>query len=214
MKYKTKQIIFMSSALVCLAFFVAMLIMVKVGYNFKIDGLNSYFYNHQSNFVTTFFKIFTFLGEWWLILLIGGLIAIYARDRRVGFTCLTAAGVAIILNLAVKYIVQRARPTTMIVNEIGYSFPSAHAMISFAFYGLLIYFVNKKFNNQVAKVLLTILLALVILIVGVSRIYLNVHFTSDIVAGFLFGYVALYIGKQLGKLLFKEKHAKPLVNQT
>ena len=58
MKYKTKQIIFMSSALVCLAFFVAMLIMVKVGYNFKIDGLNSYFYNPQSNFVTTFFKIF------------------------------------------------------------------------------------------------------------------------------------------------------------
>ncbi len=214
MKYKTKQYIFMGSALLSLCLFVAMLFMVKFGYQFQMDKLNTYFYNHQSKFATNFFKFFTFFGEWWVLLLVGGLFTIYAKDKRIGTTCMTGTVVAVLLNLIFKFLVQRARPTTMLVSEVGYSFPSAHAMVSLAFYGLLIYFANRKFDNLACKIILTIVLSLIIALVGVSRIYLNVHYASDVLAGWLFGYVALYFGKQLGKLLFKFKPAKQLVNQT
>lgn len=204
----------MSSALLSFCLFVAMLFMFKFGYQFQMDKLNTYFYNHQSKFVTNFFKIFTYLGEWWVLLLVGGLVTIYVKDKRIGTTCMTGTVVAILLNMIFKYLVQRARPATMLIASTGYSFPSAHAMVSLAFYGLLIYFVNRKTDNLACKIIVTILLSFIIAFVGVSRIYLNVHYASDVLAGWLFGYVALYFGKQLGKMMFKFKPAKQLVNQT
>ncbi len=213
MKNTTKEILFLSSAIACLCAFSAMLIMVKTGHNFKIDQLNTFFYTHQNGFFTGFFKIFTYLGEWWAMALIGGLVLIYAKDKRVGIFCLIAVAVAVVLNLSVKYIVRRPRPTNMIVFEEGYSFPSAHAMISFTFYSTLIYFVNTKMHDLPMQISFSVLLGLTILLLGLSRVYLNVHYFSDVLAGFLFGFVALYITLTLFKII-KAKPAKQLVNQT
>lgn len=211
MKNKTKEIVFLTLAIACFLGFVAMWILLKVGYDFKMDTLNTWLYNHQNKGVVGFFKIFTYLGSWWVMAIFAIIITIFVKDKRVGLTCIISVAVAALLNVCVKYIVCRPRPELMLIKEIGYSFPSAHAMISFAFYGTLLYFACSKLKNTPLKICLSILLCLVVLGLGFSRIVLNVHFASDILAGFLFGFVALYISLCLGKLI-KQKPQKQLVN--
>lgn len=211
MKNKTKEIVFLSFAIACLLGFVAMWILLKVGYDFKMDGLNKWLYNHQNKGVVGFFKVFTYLGSWWVMSIFAIIITIFVKDKRVGLTCIISVAVASLLNVCVKYIVCRPRPELMLIKEIGYSFPSAHAMISFTFYGTLLYFACTRIKNKPAQICLSILLCLVIAGLGFSRIVLNVHYASDILAGFLFGFVALYISLSLGKLI-KQKPQKQLIN--
>ena len=76
----------------------------------------------------------------------------------------------------------------------GYSFPSGHSMISAAFYGFLIYLIYKKVKNKKLKITLIIVLSILIVSIGISRIYLGVHYTSDVLGGFLLSisYLILY----------------------
>ena len=80
-----------------------------------------------------------------------------------------------------------------LVKEGGYSFPSGHAMVSFGFYGFLIYLAYKKINNKKIKYPLIISLALLILLIGISRIYLGVHYATDIIGGFIIGFIYLIV---------------------
>jgi undecaprenyl-diphosphatase len=92
--------------------------------------------------------------------------------------------------------VQRPRPEEYrIINESGYSFPSGHSMVSMAFYGLLIYWIIKHVENKYYKYILVTLLGMLIILIGTSRIYLGVHYTSDVIAGFLiaFSYLIIFI---------------------
>lgn len=77
----------------------------------------------------------------------------------------------------------------------GYSLPSGHSMVSMAFYGYLIYLIYRHINNKYIKWSLITLLSLLIISIGISRIYLGVHYTSDVLAGFLvaISYLIIYI---------------------
>ena len=101
----------------------------------------------------------------------------------------------VVLNQITKFLFQRSRPleSNWLVSEIGYSFPSGHSSVSMAFYGFLIYLVCMNFKNKKLKYFLTILLSLIILFVGISRVYLGVHYLSDVLAGFLFSIVYLIV---------------------
>lgn len=112
-------------------------------------------------------------------------------------------GVLIVLNLPIagglnqllKHIVQRPRPTEYrLIEENGYSFPSGHSMVSAAFYGFLIYLIFKYVKNKYLKWFSIIFLSTLIILIGVSRIYLGVHYTSDVLAGFMISisYLVIY----------------------
>ena len=96
-------------------------------------------------------------------------------------------GISVILNLGLKALFTRPRPTgvTRLVMESGYSFPSGHSMAAAAFYGFLIYLIWRGGASKRAKKWGTALLCLVILLVGFSRIYLGVHYLSDVLGGYL-----------------------------
>ena len=101
-----------------------------------------------------------------------------------------------ILNQLLKRILQRPRPTEYrIIEETGYSFPSGHSMISMAFYGYLIYLIYKYVKNKYVKWTSIVLLSILICSIGISRIYLGVHYTSDVLGGFLISisYLVIYI---------------------
>ena len=101
-----------------------------------------------------------------------------------------------VLNQLLKRILQRPRPTEFrIIEETGYSFPSGHSMVSMAFYGYLIYLIYKYVKNKYVKWILIALLSILICTIGVSRIYLGVHYTSDVLGGFLvsISYLILFI---------------------
>ena len=104
------------------------------------------------------------------------------------------------LNVILKHIIQRDRPNIhRLIKETGYSFPSGHAMMSMAFYGMLIYFIYRYVKNPVKKWVLIILLTIILLTIGITRIYLGVHYPSDVIGGFLVSFAYLLILTEIFK---------------
>jgi len=95
-------------------------------------------------------------------------------------------GGSALLNQALKYAFHRERPNIhRLVEETGYSFPSGHSMAAFALYGALAYLLWKNVRGAAGRVALISVCFAMILAIGLSRIYLGVHYPSDVVAGYL-----------------------------
>lgn len=121
---------------------------------------------------------------------------IVIENRKMEMAICLNLPISAILNFSLKNILQRPRPIgNRIINEVGYSLPSGHSMVSLAFYGLIIYFIYKNVKNKKIKWTLITILSLLIVFIGISRIYLGVHYTSDVLAGFLvaINYLIIYI---------------------
>jgi len=151
----------------------------------------------RSNELTQFLLGVTKIGDWYIIcaLLVILIIALYVYKKRdLIVPLLVTVASAEFVVVVLKYLVGRARPggNISLFVESSSSFPSGHAALSLAFFGLIIYVVNKLPNKKNIKIIVTILLSLLIILIGFSRIYLGVHFLSDVLAGFLFGFLCLY----------------------
>ncbi|MCI6681035.1 MAG: phosphatase PAP2 family protein, partial [Parafannyhessea umbonata] len=110
---------------------------------------------------------------------------VFAPGRRPGLCAAVNLVLATLLNLLLKTLVQRPRPEGYrLVAESGFSFPSGHSMVAMAFYGLLIWMVWRYEKDALVRWLGVIGFGLVIVLVGLSRIYLGVHYASDVLAGF------------------------------
>ena len=120
------------------------------------------------------------------------LIFIILKKKYKLFLINIASIVSVIVNNMLKIIIKRERPNFLaLVSESSYSFPSGHSMISILFFGSIIYLVN-KYNIKYKKTI-TILLSIFIILVGLSRLYLGVHFLTDVIGGYLCGFIALII---------------------
>lgn len=112
-------------------------------------------------------------------------VAAFAPGRASGICAALNLVCAVGLNFILKEIVQRPRPEGFrLVAESGYSFPSGHSMVSMAFYGLLVWMIWHYEKNKILRVLFAGGFSLIIVFVGISRIYLGVHYASDVLAGF------------------------------
>ncbi|AYA37058.1 phosphatase PAP2 family protein [Hymenobacter oligotrophus] len=100
---------------------------------------------------------------------------------------------SITLNLLLKTFYNRPRPVLPLTSASGLSFPSGHAMISASFYGLLIYVTWRHVRSRTWRWLLMAGLAVLILLIGLTRVYLRVHYASDVLAGFAAGGLWLLI---------------------
>jgi len=97
-----------------------------------------------------------------------------------------------LLNRLMKHLVARERPSiSTALYAKGYSFPSGHAMTSMVCYGLLVYFLTEKITSSKVKFWLRIGFGLLILLVGTSRYFINVHYLTDVISGFYIG--SLYL---------------------
>ena len=101
----------------------------------------------------------------------------------------------VLLNQVFKFIVQRPRPEGFrLIAESGYSFPSGHSMVAMAFYGLLAWMAWRYERDPLVRRVSVIGFGFVVALVGISRIYLGVHYASDVIAGFCLAaaWLALY----------------------
>lgn len=153
--------------------------------------------NLRSEPLTAIMKVITNLASAYTLIAITIASFVFIKNKKIG-KCITVNLVlSTLLNQILKYTVQRPRPEGyMIINENGYSFPSGHSMVSMAFYGLIIYLIWKKMKNVKLKYVLCGFLSILIPLIGFSRIYLGVHYASDVIGGFAISiaYLVLYIG--------------------
>ena len=170
-----------------------------IGYNF----VKTYLVKKE---ITPIMKLITFFGGATCLIGLTLVLFITIKNKKIELLIGTNLIVITILNQIFKFILQRPRPTeNRIINENGYSFPSGHSMISMAFYGFLIYLIYKYVKNKKIKYISITLISVLIIFIGISRIYLGVHYTSDVLAGFLFSisYLIIYVLIANNKVLNK-----------
>ncbi|HLR65773.1 phosphatase PAP2 family protein [Virgibacillus alimentarius] len=98
------------------------------------------------------------------------------------------------MNVIIKMLVSRERPRIFTeANAEGYSFPSGHAMISLVCYGLFTYFITEKISSKKLKLCVNLASAILIFIIGMSRFIINVHYLTDVLTGFMFGFIMLIV---------------------
>ena len=151
----------------------------SVVYNFLV--------NNRNEVLNNFFKIITQFGSALFLIIITILCIIFIRDKKYKILVPANLVTIAIINIVLKNFFLRPRPNELrLIEETGYSFPSGHAMASTAFYGLLIYIVHEKVENKILRNTICIMLGLLILLISISRIYVGVHYTSDVIAGTCF----------------------------
>ena len=182
---------------ICLLVFslIALLILLD-----NVSSFDNFVYKYVTYYmndnITTFFKVITFFGSVWCILIISLILVILSKKYRLYFVINPIC--SDVLNRILKLIFGRPRPNILrLITESGYSFPSGHGMMSIIYYGFIIYLIWQKDYKLKWKILLIIPLVLLILLVGISRIYLGVHYASDILAAFMIGIVYLIVLKKL-----------------
>lgn len=177
-----------------LLFFVD-LIMVITGFSSNFDNAISLFFSVHNNVIfTNIFKAISFIcsPKFMIVLNVLLFIFIIVKKKYKLFIIVLSSISSVIINNLIKIIVRRERPDYLrMVMEKSYSFPSGHAMISVLFFGSIIYLVNKY--NLKYKKLITFSLSTFVLLVGISRIYLGVHYLTDVVGGYLLGFIVLFL---------------------
>lgn len=164
----------------------------SVVYNFLV--------NNRNEVLNNFFKIITQFGSAIVLIIITILCVIFIRDKKYKILVPANLVTIAIINIVLKNFFLRPRPNELrLIEETGYSFPSGHAMASTAFYGLLICIVHEKVENRILRNTICIMLGLLILLISISRIYVGVHYTSDVIAGTCFSIAYLILITRLIK---------------
>lgn len=155
----------------------------------QLSDFDTFIYNvlskFKSNEVTSIMKIITKLSNALTVIIVCVSI-LFIFHNKYSICLILNVLITSIFNLLLKNTFIRERPIDLnLIIETGYSFPSGHAMASISLYGYLMYLAFKKLNNKILKNIVCIVLGLIIILVGISRIYLGVHFASDVIGGFL-----------------------------
>lgn len=144
----------------------------------------------EAPWLTLIMKAFTWIGSAYVVApvtLIGFLVLYFKLNRRPQALLLTVVIVGtVVLNSLLKIYFQRERPEIhRILDANGFSFPSGHTMMAFSLYSILGYIIWKSVKTRSGCFIIVLVASLMTILIGVSRIYLGVHFPSDIVGGLL-----------------------------
>ena len=173
--------------LVCTVVFLALLGEVLEGEILRLDVMayDLFVERLRSDALTPVVQAVTTLASVVVLAVLAAVIAALAPGKAPGWCVSVNLACVVALNALLKAIVQRPRPEGFrLVAESGYSFPSGHSMVATAFFGLLIWMIWRYHKRDAMRVVWCAFFGLVIVAVGLSRIYLGVHYASDVLAGF------------------------------
>ncbi|WP_142348269.1 phosphatase PAP2 family protein [Bacillus toyonensis] len=161
----------------------------------------------QTESSLTFFSYFTKLGSaiGIVTILIISLLVFWQKRYYAAMIVYPMGGlITHLVNKGIKEIVKRERPSlNEALDALGYSFPSGHAMLSIMTFGFLTYIIAANLKSVTGKYVITILMGILIVSIGLSRVILNVHYPTDILAGYCVGGILLIIAIYYHRLLTK-----------
>lgn len=165
--------------------FITMIVLLLTG---NVTSLDNSIYNtiisSKSDAMTMFMTIITMMCDTEFIIVATLLLVLLIKNKKMGGMIASNVVLCSVINTIIKHIFLRPRPVGIkLIEQGGYSFPSGHSMMAVAFYGLLIYIIWNTKRRNIWKIFTTTLLVILILLVGISRIYVGVHFASDVIAG-------------------------------
>ena len=179
---------------ILLVIFFSMLGIVLFDKNLTFDmSIYNFIISFRCDFLDTLFKVITACGNPLTIVALVVIFIVALRNKDALLLSISALD-SIILNTIIKQIVKRDRPSVVrLVSEKGYSFPSGHAMIAVCVYGFLFYLTFKKIKNKYLRNIICIVLGILVLGIGISRIYVGVHYASDIIAGYTLAFIEVIL---------------------
>lgn len=193
-----KKAVLLTISAVCLAAFIVILVLVlkadamplgidlviqKAVIGLRSDALNPVMW-------------ITYLSNPSFIIALIAVLVLYKPTRvKVGVPVGVSEAIAYAIYQTIKNVVARPRPDVALhlVTQGGFSFPSGHSVTSAVVYGLFIYLIRRYCKNEKVKNILTIVFTLLIIVIGLSRIYVGVHWPSDVLAGWSLGISILMI---------------------
>ena len=175
--------------------FIGVAVGVQTGYLDGFDDAVRYrVYSMRSDKLTAFWKFITHSGDRYVVILLGVILLLMKSLReKYGVKFAIAALSSTALYQIMKYIFQRPRPdlALRLIEQGGYSFPSGHSMNCLVSYGILIYLLLRYCENRKLAKILSVGLGLLIVLIGFSRVYVGVHFPTDIIGGWSLGIAVL-----------------------
>ncbi|MFD2443793.1 phosphatase PAP2 family protein [Bacillus sp. CGMCC 1.16607] len=183
-------IAFFISVIALLAFSL-LAFMIKANTIVSFDStIITFIQSFESTTLTSIMKVFTYIGStrFTIGLAIAVLLFLYFVLKHRIELILFIVGIigSAILNKGLKYLFHRARPDLHRLIEIsGFSFPSGHSMNAFTVYTLISFLLWRHISSKLGRVLLILISTMMVLLIGISRIYLGVHFPSDVIGGYL-----------------------------
>ncbi|MBR3210505.1 MAG: phosphatase PAP2 family protein [Bacilli bacterium] len=175
-------------SLLCLIGFLLVTVLVVTNNTSLFDEkIYQAIYGHHNQYLDFFFTTITHIGDTVPVMIIAMILLIVFKDWNDKIHISFSLFLTVAFNQILKYVIARPRPPLerRLVTQGGYSYPSGHSMVSLCLYGILIYFAMTKIKNKSLKIICVSLLTVLILIIGISRIYVGVHYPSDVLGGYL-----------------------------
>ncbi|OPH57574.1 phosphoesterase PA-phosphatase [Paenibacillus ferrarius] len=191
MSPKLKFTIVLLLSLLSLCCFILVASMIKGHWIAQFDqSIISFIQGLESPGITSFMKIFTFIGSTTMVVVItlaAALFLYFVLHHRLEliFLLVMMSATGIINQLLKHYFVRQRPDLHRLIEETGYSFPSGHSMAAFALYSSLAFLLWRHIASRTGRISLIVLSSFMILCIGTSRIYLGVHYPSDIFGGYL-----------------------------
>lgn len=187
--FEAAIVISLAVSVLCLFIFVWLGREMRAGDTLRFDeAIRNWVHQFASPGMTTCMKVISMMGAPLLAvaLLITFLVFARLRWKRAAFWLAIAMAGALVLEASLKYAYHRIRPPAYFVPEpASYSFPSGHSLVSFCFYGVLAGLLTDRIKSLPWRISLWTAAAVLVIAIGLSRIYLGVHYPSDVLAGYL-----------------------------
>ena len=171
--------------------FIILTILVLTGVTNKIDlSIEAFIISIRNDNLTKVLTVITNIGSAYSLISLTFLISLIATIKRKKLPINTIINLisVFIISQIFKAIIRRPRPAEIfLVNASGYSYPSGHTMVSFAFFTFIAYSLLEKIDNKILKMMIRLITLLLVIAIGFSRIYLGVHHFTDVLGGYLLG---------------------------
>lgn len=159
-------------------------------FNFDIAA-SAFIYQFRNPLLTQVMEFFSFLGKDAWIFVSAPIILLLAlrRHKKEAFLFSVALLMGYIINWSIKWFIARPRPIlSPLVLESFYSFPSGHSMDSFVFYSFIAFFIFRFTRNKKISITVSMVSLLIVVLISLSRVYLGVHYLTDVIAGIIGGF--------------------------